>query len=247
MVLSRTFWWLVLMSLSMLVSHKALAEQVSLFQQASLLSARSPLFDGAGGSGDSSGSASLFVGQQGASFFAPFAPRNRHKEGDGLLRRGGTQVDQLLELISHAEAGSKGYDAVQHGARRKPSKRPTQMTIHEIYLWIKQTPGQPHAIGRYQFIPATLKRLVTAQGVSQSAVFSPAIQDQLAQQLLVEAGMNKFLGGQITRKTFMNNLAKVWAGLPTSSGKSYYDGYAGNKATMSWSYYQREMVKIFPG
>ena len=121
------------------------------------------------------------------------------------------------------------------------------MTVGEIYAWIDATPGQPHAIGRYQLIPATLRRLVRHQGVSRQARFSPQLQDQLAHQLLEEAGYSDFLNGGMGRKTFMHNLAKIWAGLPTANGKSYYHGYAGNHATLSWSRFDAEMKRIFSG
>ena len=120
------------------------------------------------------------------------------------------------------------------------------MTIQEIYDWIAQTPGQQHAIGRYQFIPATLRRLVAQLGVAQSQIFTPQIQDRLGDILLVEAGLNAFGQGDIERHAFMNNLARIWAGLPTSSGKSYYDGIAGNRASMTWAYFDHQMSLIFP-
>ncbi|WP_338023233.1 hypothetical protein [Aliiroseovarius subalbicans] len=120
------------------------------------------------------------------------------------------------------------------------------MKVQDIYDWISATPGQPHAIGRYQFIPATLKRLVTKLGVGVDEVFSPRLQDRLGDTLLLEAGLAAFRQGRMTRHVFMNNMAKIWAGLPNSSGKSHYDGYAGNKATMTWARFDREMARIFP-
>lgn len=51
----------------------------------------------------------------------------------------------------------------------------------------------------------------------------------------------------MSRHDFMNNLAKIWAGLPTSSGKSYYHGLAGNKAVLSWAKFDKEMAQLFPG
>jgi|GEM_PF-910241 len=180
------------------------------------------------------GAASLFRGRNGGSLFAPSisAP---------------PAAKLLMNLIAEAEAGKSGYDAVNYGARIKPPKRPTEMTIGEVYAWIKQTPGQPHAIGRYQFIPATLRRLVKFQGVSLQDRFSPDIQDQLAHQLLEEAGLSDFKEANMPRETFMLNLAKIWAGLPMSNGRSYYEGYAGNSAVLSWSHFSTEFRRIFPG
>ncbi|OED49058.1 hypothetical protein [Leisingera sp. S232] len=179
------------------------------------------------------GAASLFRGRSGGGLFAPIltAPPS---------------VKRLLDLIASAEAGKAQYDAVQYGATRKPPKKPTSMTIAEINAWIDATPGQPHAIGRYQFIPATLRRLVRHQGVKPQARFTPELQDQLAHQLIEEAGYSAFLAKEMPRKTFMRNLAKIWAGLPVSTGKSYYEGYAGNSASLTWAHFKAEMQRIFP-
>jgi muramidase (phage lysozyme) len=136
---------------------------------------------------------------------------------------------------------------VQLGARIRPPKPPTQMTLAEIHVWIRATPGQPHAIGRYQFIPPTLRRLQKQAGVPMEARFSPQVQDALAEILLEEAGLSRMRAGQLTRHAFMNNLAKIWAGLPNSSGRSHYHGYAGNKAVITWAQFDAAMVRIFPG
>ena len=180
--------------------------------------------------------ASLFTGRSGTSLFRT------------LPKTVGTDaVRKLMQLIASAEAGKKQYDAVQYAATIKPPKRPTDMTIGEIYKWIDETPGQQHAIGRYQFIPATLRRLVKRVGASRSDRFSPLLQDRLAHQLLEEAGLSAILAGEMSRHTFMHNLSKIWAGLPTSSGKSYYHGLAGNKAVLSWARFDEEMAQLFPG
>lgn len=158
-----------------------------------------------------------------------------------------SQIDQLRYLIQTAESRRDGYDAVQHGAKVKPGKRPTRMTIGEIYKWIDDTPKQPHAIGRYQFIPKTLRRLVKQLRLPPNTRFTPQVQDRLANILLTEAGLNQLQAGRISRKAFMKNLAKIWAGFPLPNGRSYYHGYAGNKASMSWASFNREMTRIFPG
>ncbi len=155
-------------------------------------------------------------------------------------------VAGLRDLIAKAEAGPAGYNAVVWSAKIKPPKAPTDMTIAEIYKWIKDTPNQNHAIGRYQFIPKTLRYLVHKLGLPHNTRFSPHIQDQLANVLLEGAGFSDFRKGKVSQKTFMNNLAKVWAGLPTSNGKSFYHGKAGNKAVLSWARFEREMARIFP-
>jgi muramidase (phage lysozyme) len=189
----------------------------------------------------------LLAGREAGNLFS-FRPRAqtvalavvRAPAGAGRLAR-------LRDLIAAAEAGPAGYDAVQHGARVRPARAPTEMTLDEIFAWIAETPGQPHAIGRYQVIPKTLRHLVARLDLPGHARYSPDVQDLMADQLMREAGLDRFLAGEIGRHAFMNALTRVWAGLPTDSGKSHYHGYAGNAATMSWAAFDAEMARIFPG
>ena len=184
---------------------------------------------------------SLFAGKSGNSLFKPLPPRLPRN----FAVRGTSKIDRLRDLIGQAESVLAGYDAVQHGAKIRPGKRPTQMTLGEIYDWIDNTPGQPHAIGRYQFIPKTLRRLARKLGVARHEPFTPRLQDQLSDVLLAEAGLHDFERGQLSRHDFMHNLSKIWAGLPTSTGKSYYHGFAGNKASITWTHFDAEMARIF--
>ncbi|HKL05607.1 MAG TPA: hypothetical protein VJ929_07335 [Roseovarius sp.] len=204
--------------------------------------ARQPLFDMHPRAESQARLASLFVDDSKRSLFAP--PR---LGGNVLLRQTDSKAARLHDLIARAEAGAMGYDAVQHGARVKPPKRPTDMTLQEIYDWITVTPGQPHAIGRYQFIPPTLRHTANRLDLPPSTRFTPAVQDRLANVLLADAGFQKAQKGDIKPETFMLNLAKIWAGLPLPSGRSYYQGYAGNKATMAYEDYAREVRAILEG
>ena len=207
--------------------------------------------------------ASLFVGQAGGNLFAPVtpradaAPRFQRARTGGLIqpdRRimltgpagGGADVHRIRQIISHAESRRDGYDAVVWGARIPPPDVPTRLTLGQIFRWIDETPGQNHAIGRYQFIPKTLRRLVRQAGLSGDHVFSPAVQDRLADILLAEAGLQEVRAGQIGRHRFMNNLAQIWAGLPTSNGRSYYHGHAGNRSTITWAQFDAEMAALYP-
>lgn len=193
--------------------------------------------------------ASLFSGNGQLGFFAPLpdsGPPPSVRSSTGPLSGSGPAA-QLRSLIAEAESGADSYDAVIHGARIKPPGRPTDLTVQQVYDWIDATSGQPHAIGRYQFIPVTLRRLVDKVGVSPTARFDAKLQDRLANELLAEAGMLAFQRGELTRRSFMYRLAKIWAGLPLPSGDSYYEGYAGNKATMTWARFDSAMAQIFPG
>ena len=209
---------------------------------AGFLGDRRPLIEMGGGEQAQPRLASLFVGRAEGGIFAALPGRL-----DAPLRRGGPVAARLRDLIAKAEAGRAGYDAVQLGARVKPPKRPTDMTLQEIYDWIKATPGQPHAIGRYQFIPATLRHSAKRLDLPPATRFGPAIQDQLADLLLGDAGLRKVEAGEMSPETFMLNLAKIWAGLPIASGRSYYEGVAGNKAVLSYDAYAREVRGILGG
>ncbi len=189
---------------------------------------------------------SLFTGRAANSLFAPYPVRQKAPLSVPPLSPDQTSTGRLLDLIASAEAGRDGYDAVVWAARIKPPKRPTDMTIGEIYQWIAATPNQHHAIGRYQFIPSTLKRLVRITGAGPDQPFTPAYQDQLAGLLLQEAGLASFQAREMGRVRFMNNLAKIWAGLPNATGRSHYHGIAGNRATMTWARFQSEMAEIYP-
>jgi hypothetical protein len=158
----------------------------------------------------------------------------------------GPQMDQLLALISHAESPRLGYDSVHHAAKVKPPKRPTELTLGQIFTWIKATPGQPHAIGRYQVIPATLARASKALNLKHTTRYNATTQDLIARFLIAEAGHPAFTSGRLSRSKFMDKLAAVWAGLPLASGKSVYHGYAGNKATITRAQFHTAMASIFP-
>ncbi len=243
-------------AVGVLSASAALAELFPMANRASLLPAVSQAPGDAVLTARAPSASSLFAGKSSGSLFAPVAlPRavpDNNDMGLGALAlpnvlTDGGPIANLRNLIAKAEAGAKGYDAVQYGATIKPVAPPTAMSVQQIYDWIDATPGQPHAIGRYQFIPATLRRLVKRAGLDPKVRFSPQVQDVLADLLLADAGIEDFLAGKLPRHSFMNNLAKIWAGLPNHTGQSHYHGYAGNKATMTWATFDAAMVRIFSG
>lgn len=163
-----------------------------------------------------------------------------------IIIQGNSQMAKLLSLISRAESPRRGYNAVHHGARRMPPSVPTSMTVGEVVKWINDTPGQNHAIGRYQIIPSTLAYLIEAEGIGVHERFNETLQDRLAFRLMRDAGWDRFRSGAISHSAFMDALAGVWAGLPKSNGRSAYHGYAGNRATISRASYEAAFSQIFP-
>ncbi|MDG1519849.1 MAG: hypothetical protein P8Q57_05310 [Yoonia sp.] len=65
--------------------------------------------------------------------------------------------------------------------------------------------------------------------------------------LLNDGGFGRFMAGKLPAEDFINNLAAIWAGLQATTGQSKYHGYAGNKATVSLTYFRSEIAKIRPG
>ena len=240
----------ILFIVAVVMSSCAQAGVVSLLDQGQIGKQRSALYSGGalntGSARDPQKGSSLFIGRREGSFFEDPPAHEPAFPTAGISTIKGSDVQVIRALIRSAESRRDGYDAVQHGARIKPPRAPTQMTIAQIYKWIADTPGQPHAIGKYQFIPKTLVRVVRKAGVDPNVRFTPAVQDRLGDVLLAEAGLHRFRKGTLSRVAFMNNLAKIWAGLPNSSGKSHYAGYAGNKASISWAQFEQVMKRIAP-
>ena len=156
----------------------------------------------------------------------------------------GTVEERLGALIEYAESNGSGYDAIHLSAKRLPEQLPTLMTLSDIFEWIRATPGQPHAIGRYQIIPSTLAELTGRLKVPLGTRFSPDVQDEFAAGLFRTAGLSEWLSGTVTDETFMDNLARIWAGLPLESGLSAYDGKSGNRATITREEFRQTLLQV---
>jgi len=118
----------------------------------------------------------------------------------------------------------------------------TSMTLDQIRaLQQKMVPYGSSASGRYQFIRGTFDATRKAMGLPGDAIWSPAVQDNMALNRLNKRGLTKYLAGEISREDFANNLAKEWASLPVVThiqgatrmlepGQSYYAGDGLNKS-----------------
>lgn len=154
-------------------------------------------------------------------------------------------ISALADVIGAAESDEVGgYNAANAGYPMdlgrdgliSLSGRPCeQITLGEIKKW--QQRGLLYAVGRYQLVPRTLKEAAKFGGIPDSAPFSPATQDKLliATIKIKRPTVLSYLQGKTTRDAAMLALAKEWAGLPTPSGKSYYQGVNGNRAHVTVS------------
>ena len=149
-------------------------------------------------------------------------------------------IKQLIsegEGTTDAEAQKRGfntgYDVVYgYGKYATPEKPLSEMTIAGVQEFqktqIRATKGKvpgtsmgTGAVGKYQFTQQTLDRLVKKAGIDPTtAKFTPEIQDKLAEILIAEA-VAKANGDP---EKLADNLAKLWASLPTDTGQGYYEG-----------------------
>ena len=153
-------------------------------------------------------------------------------EGDPLAR---WQTNAVLDLVAIPESRGN-YNALYRGADQQAVMLAdlTVDAVRALQARLIQARGGS-AIGRYQFLAATLERLVTHAGLQGSERFTPALQDRLAGQLAREAGLAAWLQGALPDARFAANLARVWAGLPRDgSNQSAYAGIKGNRATIGW-------------
>jgi muramidase (phage lysozyme) len=148
------------------------------------------------------------------------------------------EYGQLLDFVAGEEAAGN-YNAHYGNAGNRAVKF-TDMSLDEVLRWQSQyvANGSPSsAVGRYQFIPKTLRGIMQEMGLKGTDKFTPELQDLMAIHLLKRRGLEDYKSGKITKEQFANNLAQEWAALPLVSGpkagKSFYDGDGLNSATTS--------------
>jgi hypothetical protein len=139
----------------------------------------------------------------------------------------------VLDLIA---SGEGGWTSINRGrAGDTPGGYPglDQLTLAQVQGL--QANGYL-AVGRYQFIPETLRIAMRDSGLTGADLFSPENQDRLAVALLLGGKRPKLAdylqGGRTSLEEAQTDLAYEWASLPLPSGKGAYDGDdAGNRAS----------------
>lgn len=142
-------------------------------------------------------------------------------------------VGPLLGLIGHTEGTDKGdgyNETLGYGAYTGGDVNLVGMTLGEIDKLQTQMLRHPNnkwnssAIGRYQIIRTTMRKLKTKMGLTDDMTFSPELQDQMAMQLLEGRGLSKWQAGKMSDEQFMAGLSAEWASLPKADGKGTYRG-----------------------
>jgi muramidase (phage lysozyme) len=148
----------------------------------------------------------------------------------------------LLDYIGEREA-PRGYNTIYGNNQGKLPKPVTSMTVGEV---LAAQPGWSQrygssATGRYQFMYATLKGLVSELGLGLGQIFDANLQDRLGYHLLKRRGYEAFMSRKIDRTEFGKRIAQEWASFPVLAavkgahrqlvrGQSYYAGDGVNKA-----------------
>jgi muramidase (phage lysozyme) len=146
----------------------------------------------------------------------------------------------LLDTIARAESkrgafGTSGYDAIHSGARIKPNKPISQMTLAEVKAYQKKLVDSGHsssAVGRYQFIKNSeaFSNMAAQAGLKDTDLFDAKAQDKLA---IHYAGGEKQLNEWIrtgNKEALTRKTAQQWAGMKNINGRGNYDGDGLNKA-----------------
>lgn len=91
------------------------------------------------------------------------------------------------------------------------------------------------ATGRYQIIRRTLTIIQGKLNLPDTVLFTPAIQDRMAWQLMIGRGYPAWWAVRMTDAEFLYGLSCEWASIPDpyAGGRSHFDGIGPNHAGAS--------------
>ena len=146
--------------------------------------------------------------------------------------------EQLKPLADLLARGEGDYDSVNRGyAGDTPQgfaaltgKPMEQTTVREI---ISMQRGWLYAVGRYQFVPSTLRYAVAMSSVDMEDKFTPDVQDRLMAALVLykRPAIAAYLRNDHDYIGWaLDELAKEWASVEYRNGRGYYDHIGGNRA-----------------
>jgi len=161
------------------------------------------------------------------------------------------QVAPLADLLA---SGEGDYNSVNRGwAGDTPggmkSITGSSLVAYTVGQIIDLQRYRVYAVGRYQFIPATLRFAVNASNVSYSDKFTPEVQDRLMAALIVYKRpivISYLQGSHDNLGAALDALAKEWASVEYRNGRSYYRG-GGNRAKIKRSQVAKVLQEIKAG
>lgn len=157
----------------------------------------------------------------------------------------------LLESIAQYESkkGKEGYNSVNSISVLKLKEKPTltKMTLIEV-LKLQNAlvaKGKSGAVGKYQFIPATLKETFYKAGIKMTDLFDAETQDtMIIKRLVLVRKYQEWREGLISDRHFVYELSKEFASIENpGTGKTYYTS-TNNVAHNSWKNMKAVLVKV---
>lgn len=152
-----------------------------------------------------------------------------------------TVVERLKPLMELIGRGEGDYNSVNRGrAGDTPGGMQALMgrdldsyTVEEV---IRLQHLVVYAVGRYQFIPDTLRFAVAMSDVEMTDKFTPQVQDKLMAALILykRPAIGAYLRGDHNYIGWaLDELAREWASVEYRNGRGYYDHIGGNRASIS--------------
>jgi hypothetical protein len=141
-------------------------------------------------------------------------------------------IRPLANLIAKGEGSWNsvnrgGSGDTPGGARSVIGKDLTQTTLRELQHY--QATGRVFAVGRYQFLPRTLKMAIKNSGINCELRFTPETQDYLLAALLQHKrpAIASFIQGKSTSIDYaLDELSREWSSIGWRGSRSYYGGMA---------------------
>lgn len=195
----------------------------------------SQMFGGVVGENESSNLSPASTDYSSVSPSDTLATFNTSSNQAGGIYTGGGGMEALKAEIA---AGEGDYGSYNRGVAgdTPPGKRTVniqELSVGQVMEMQRQ--GRLFAVGKYQFIPGTLREAVNYTGVDPNQRFDAATQEKLFPYLISSAKrptLASYLSGQHDdANAALNDLAAEFASIPQSNGRGRHDGdRAGNKA-----------------
>lgn len=140
------------------------------------------------------------------------------------------KVGSILDFIARYESRGN-YNVILGGETVPELTKMTLNQVHEYQRQMVQSGKESSAVGRYQYIRKTLRDTAAQMRLDpNTTIFDQKTQDAIATYTLRSIGLDRWLNGQLSDEDFLNNVAKIWAGIPNTAGISAYQGVGSNKA-----------------
>ena len=149
--------------------------------------------------------------------------------------------EQLKPLADLLARGEGNYNSVNRGWAGDTPQGIDGLTGSSfagfsVQRVLEMQSGWLYAVGRYQFIPSTLRFAVNSSSVSWSDNFTPEVQDRLMAALVLYKRpviFSYLQGSHNDVGAAVDALAREWACVEYRYGRGYYDGYGGNRASLT--------------